>query len=64
MDFADEFVGRSERLRLGHQLSLIHVVDLFDLAENRACVRNSLDDVAGPGLALGADHRRALANSA
>ena len=40
------------------------IAEPADLAEDRAQVADRLDDVAGAGLALGADHRRALARSA
>ena len=35
-------------------------LDLADVTDDRAQVAHGLDDVAGAGLALGADHRRAL----
>ena len=39
------------------------VASALDLAGDRAHVAHGLDDVAGAGLALGADHRRALADA-
>ena len=45
------------------QLGRVGLGDPADVAEDRAQVADRLDDVAGAGLALGADHARALADA-
>ena len=42
---------------------VVEALQAADLAGDRAQVADGLDDVAGAGLALGADHRRALADA-
>ena len=62
-DPAHELVGRAELLGLGHQLLGAERGEPADAGDDRAHVAHGLDDVAGAGLALGADHRRALADA-
>ena len=45
------------------QLGRVGLGDLADVAEDRAQVADGLDDVAGAGLALGADHAGALGDA-
>ena len=45
------------------ELGRVGLGDLADVAEDRAQVAHGLDDVAGAGLALRADHGRALADA-
>src|SRR5437660_5367918 len=59
-DPAHEVVRRAERLRLGHQLFGAQRGQAPHAGDDGAHVADGLDDVAGAGLALGADHRRAL----
>ena len=57
--------GAPSVLGLGHQLARASTCRAGAmLAAHRAHVAHRLDDVAGAGLALGADHRRALADAA
>ena len=63
-DLLDELVRRLELLRRDEQLVLAHPLELADLAEDVAQLADGLDDVAGPGLALRPDHRRALVDPA
>ena len=55
--------GRAQLLGLGEQLALVHDGQPLDLAQDRADVGRRLADVAGAGLALGADHGRALGDA-
>ena len=56
--------GAPQLLGRGVQLVVVQGLEPADLAGDRAHVAHGLDDVAGAGLALGADHRRALADAA
>ena len=58
-----ELEGRAQLLRLGVQLLGPERLQPPDAAEDRAHVRHRVDDVARSGLALGADHRRALGDA-
>ena len=60
---AEEVEGRAVLLGRGHELHLAQRPQALDLARDRAQVANGLDDVARAGLALGADHGRALADA-
>ena len=62
-DAADEVERRAVLLGRRHELHLAQRAQALDLARDRAQVAHGLDDVAGAGLALGADHRRALADA-
>ena len=62
-DLADEVERRRELLGGGRELGVVERRQPADLAGDRAHVAHGLDDVAGAGLALGADHRRALADA-
>ena len=59
-DPLDELVRGAELLRLGVELLVAQRLQPPDAAEDGAHVRDRVDDVAGPRLALRADHRRAL----
>ena len=59
-DPAHELERRAQLLRLGVELLLAQRLEPADAAEDRAHVRDGVDDVAGARLALRADHRRAL----
>ena len=63
-DLGDELVGRLQLLRRDVQLVLGHRLQRVDLAGDLADVLGRLGDVAGAGLALRADHRRALVDAA
>ena len=63
-DAANELERGAELLGGGRQLVGLERRQPADLARDRAQVADRLDDVAGAGLALGADHRRALADPA
>src|SRR3954447_6156944 len=56
-DVPDELVRRLEIASDDEQLVLAHRLESPDLGEHRAELTDRLDDVAGPGLALRADHR-------
>src|SRR6266850_853781 len=58
-----ELVRGAERLRLGHQLLGRQRGEAPDAGDQRAHMADRLDDVAGASLALGADHRRSLADA-
>ena len=58
----DDLERRAQLLGLGGELLAAQRAELPDAADDPAQVANRLDDVAGSGLALGADHRRALAD--
>ena len=60
----DQLVGRLQVLGRDVQLVLGHRTQRVDLRRDRADVLGRLRDVAGAGLALGADHRRALVDAA
>uniref|UniRef100_J3NAJ0 Uncharacterized protein n=1 Tax=Oryza brachyantha TaxID=4533 RepID=J3NAJ0_ORYBR len=60
----DEVVGRGDALGVGEDLVVVHVAERADVAHDGAHVADGLDDVAGAGLALGADHGGALADAA
>ena len=62
-DLADEVERRLQLLGGDEQLGLVQRAQPADLAGDRAQVAHGLDDVAGARLALGADHRRALADA-
>mmetsp|Transcript_9999 Transcript_9999/g.30690 ORF Transcript_9999/g.30690 Transcript_9999/m.30690 type:complete len:344 (-) Transcript_9999:7-1038(-) len=51
-------------LGVGVELVLVHRLDELYLAHESARVANGLDDVAGTGLSLGADHCRAFGDAA
>ena len=57
-------MGRAQLLGGGVELFLAQRRQPADLGADRAHVPGRLDHVAGAGLALGADHRRALADAA
>src|SRR4029078_3505899 len=59
-DPLDELVRRAQLLRLRVELLLAPRAQPADAAEDRAHVRDRVDDVAGAGLALGADPRPTL----
>src|SRR5207244_832210 len=59
----DQLVGRAEVLGLGHQLLGRERREASDSRGDRAHVPHGLHDVARARLALGADHRRALADA-
>ena len=59
-----QFVRRADLLGIGHQFFFGHVLELADFAQHGAGMAHSLHHVAGAGLALGADHRRAFADAA
>src|SRR5215217_110939 len=61
-DSAHEVERRLELLGGGRQLHVVERLEAPDLRADPAQVAHGLDDVAGAGLALGADHRRALAD--
>ena len=62
-DPAHELVRRPQLLRRGVQLLVAQRLQPADLAEDRAHVGDRVDDVARAGLALRADHRRALGDA-
>ena len=59
-----QLVRRLQLLGGDEQLVLAHALEAADLGEHVAQLVDRLDDVAGAGLALGADHRRALVDPA
>src|ERR1700674_4418524 len=61
---ADDVEGCPELLGSCIQLVLAHAGQLADPLRDGAHVAHRFDDVAGPGLALGADHSPALADPA
>src|SRR3954451_2358387 len=63
-DAAHDVERRLMLLRRRGELGLVERLQAADLAADPAQVADRLDDVAGAGLALGADHRRALADAA
>ena len=60
----DEVIRRSDVLGEGEDLVVVHVAENPNVAHDGTHVANGLDDVAGAGLALGADHGGALADAA
>src|SRR2546430_4083755 len=54
---------RADLLGLAHELGVVHALELADAGVDGARVAHSLDDVAGPSLALGADHRRTFGDA-
>mmetsp|Transcript_71273 Transcript_71273/g.153746 ORF Transcript_71273/g.153746 Transcript_71273/m.153746 type:complete len:225 (-) Transcript_71273:380-1054(-) len=64
LDLLEEVQGRPHLLGHGEELVLVHGLDHADLLVQRADVAHRLDDVAGAGLALRADHARALGDAA
>ena len=52
--------GACSSLAQAYSSARVGLGDLADVAQDRAQVAHRLDDVAGAGLALGADHGRAL----
>ena len=62
-DLLDQADRRGQLLGPAVQLGRVGLGDLADVAEDRAQVADGLDDVAGPGLALGADHGRPLGDA-
>mmetsp|Transcript_68940 Transcript_68940/g.202373 ORF Transcript_68940/g.202373 Transcript_68940/m.202373 type:complete len:248 (-) Transcript_68940:570-1313(-) len=64
LDLLEEVQGRPHLLGEGEELVLVHGLDHADLLVQRADVAHRLDDVAGAGLALRADHARALGDAA
>src|SRR4051794_4737247 len=63
-DLANDLHRGSELLGLGSELLAAESAEPLDAADDPAEVADGLDDVAGPGLTLGADHRGALADPA
>ena len=63
-DHADELVGRAVDLGGVVELFLAEDGEGLDLADDLAHVLDGVDDVAGAGLALGADHGRAFGDAA
>ena len=63
-DVLHQFERRLVLLRFRHQLFLAEHGELLHLLHDRADVADGFDDVAGPGFALGADHRRAFGDPA
>ena len=63
-DHAHELDGRAELLRLRDVLLGAQGGDLGDVAQDLALVADGLDDVAGAGLALRADHGGAFGDAA
>ena len=61
-DAAHQLVGRAERLGVRHALVARRARERAHLAADLPQVAHRLDDVAAAGLALGADHRGALAD--
>ena len=61
---ADQVERRLELLGGDEQLVLAHALQVADAGPEGADVADGLDDVARAGLALGADHRRALVDPA
>src|SRR6185503_18072450 len=61
---AYQFERCAERFCLGHQLVRGERREPLHVRDHGAHVAHGLDHVAGAGLALGADHRRALADAA
>ena len=59
-----ERIGRAQLLCAGEKLVLVHRLQLAQTGVDLAHVARRLDHVAGPGLALGADHRGSLADPA
>ena len=62
-DPRDQLERRPQVLGRGRQLRRVERLEPPDPARDRAHVAHGLDDVAGAGLALGADHRRALGDA-
>ena len=60
----DQFERRAQVLRFVHQFLLAEHGELLHLLDDGADVAHGLDDVAGAGFALGADHGRALGDAA
>src|SRR5262249_34493139 len=62
-DLADQFVRGTNLLGKRHPFFSRQDGQTTNLAENCAGVTDGLDDIAGAGLALGADHGRALSDA-
>ena len=60
---ADEMQRGAELLGGGGQFAVVKRAEPLQLAVDLAQMADRLDDVPGPGLALGADHRRAFADA-
>lgn len=60
----DEVVGGGDLLGEGEDLVVVHVPEDSDVAHDGPDVAHGLNDVAGAGLALGADHGGALTDAA
>ena len=63
-DILDQLVRRAELLGRHEQLVLAQSLEAADLGQHVAQLADGLDDVAGPGLALGPHHRGALVDPA
>src|SRR3970040_1790310 len=59
-----ELIGRPDRFGVGHQFLFGHRLEPPDLAQDGSGMAHGFDDVAGAGLALGADHGRPLPDAA
>src|SRR2546428_1842055 len=62
-DALHELARHAVLLRLLLERGLVQILQRVDLRRDRAQMANGLDDVAGAGLALAADHRRALVDA-
>src|SRR5690606_23996137 len=62
-DLADQLVGGAQLLGRGVQLVPVQAPQAGDVALDAPQVADGLHDVAGAGLALGADHGRALGDT-
>src|SRR6478736_10275066 len=63
-DLLDQLVRRAQFLGRHEQLVLAQSLEATHLSQHVAQLTDGLDDVAGPGLALGPHHRRALVDPA
>mmetsp|Transcript_34965 Transcript_34965/g.109908 ORF Transcript_34965/g.109908 Transcript_34965/m.109908 type:complete len:329 (-) Transcript_34965:79-1065(-) len=63
-DLADEVIRGLDLLGKHEELVIVHGLHLADLAVHSAGVAHGLDDVAGAGLALGAEHGGTLGDAA
>ena len=61
---AQQVERRANLLRVCSEFVVAHQLHAADLLHHRPHVADGLDDVTGAGLALGADHRSALADAA
>ena len=62
--FQHQLVRGADLFGKSHHLFFGHVLQAADLTQNRAGMAHSFHHIAGAGLALGADHRRAFADPA